>query len=304
MNDYSFLHSDCKIRISYRHNKFFLLTMSIELLRTFLEVAKTRHFGQTADRLYLTQSAISFRIKQLETLMGVALFTRDRHNISLTPAGERLREHAETMLAAWQLALHEVGAPQQTSKISLGCTPNLWDMFLREKLPQWMRLFPESSLCFDIQRSDALEKALATGQLSAVISADQPQSAVFECFKVHTLELILVSHQAVVAFTKLNPQSHVFVDWGGDCNAIQARVFKTLRPRFHTDQGRIAEDILLSHGGSAFLPRQWVNSSLQSRQLFSVPDIESLSHNIYLYYRTPLDSSISQLIEQLRAQIE
>lgn len=278
--------------------------MNIELLRTFLEVAKTRHFGQAADHLYLTQSAISFRIKQLETLMGVTLFTRDRHNILLTSAGERLREHAETMLTAWQMALHEVGAPQDTNGPSVGCTPNLWDMFLREKLPQWMRLLPEASLRFDIQMPVSLEKALATGQLDAMFSSDQLQNTAFEGFKVRTLELILVSHQAVSVFTELNLRDHVFVDWGIDCNTTQTRVFKALTPRFRTDQGRIARDILLNHGGFAFLPRQWVTPSLQTRQLFSVPDIESLHHHMYLYYRTPLDSSISQLIEQLRAQIE
>ena len=40
--------------------------MDTELLKTFLEVQKTRHFGNAADNLYLTQSAVSFRIRQLE----------------------------------------------------------------------------------------------------------------------------------------------------------------------------------------------------------------------------------------------
>ncbi|HEY5717214.1 MAG TPA: LysR family transcriptional regulator, partial [Motiliproteus sp.] len=44
------------------------------LLRTFLEVQKTRHFGRAAEQLYLTQSAVSFRIRQLEELLGVKLF--------------------------------------------------------------------------------------------------------------------------------------------------------------------------------------------------------------------------------------
>jgi len=41
-----------------------------ELLKTFLEVTKTRHFGRAADNLYLTQSAVSFRIRQLESQLG------------------------------------------------------------------------------------------------------------------------------------------------------------------------------------------------------------------------------------------
>ena len=74
--------------------------MNTDLLRTFLEVAKTRHFGDAADNLYLTQSAVSSRIKQLESALGVRIFTRQRNNILLTPAGERLLPHAENLLAS------------------------------------------------------------------------------------------------------------------------------------------------------------------------------------------------------------
>ena len=63
--------------------------MDTELLKTFLEVSRTRHFGRAAEALYLTQSAVSFRIRQLENQLGVNLFTRHRNNIRLTPAGEK-----------------------------------------------------------------------------------------------------------------------------------------------------------------------------------------------------------------------
>lgn len=62
--------------------------MDTELLKTFLEVSRTRHFGRAAESLYLTQSAVSFRIRQLENQLGVNLFTRHRNNIRLTAAGE------------------------------------------------------------------------------------------------------------------------------------------------------------------------------------------------------------------------
>lgn len=64
--------------------------MDTELLKTFLEVSRTRHFGRAAEALYLTQSAVSFRIRQLENQLGVNLFTRHRNNIRLTTAGEKL----------------------------------------------------------------------------------------------------------------------------------------------------------------------------------------------------------------------
>lgn len=78
--------------------------MDTELLKTFLEVSKTRHFGRAAESLYLTQSAVSFRIRQLETQLGTNLFTRHRNNIRLTVAGERLIPYAESLMNTWLLA--------------------------------------------------------------------------------------------------------------------------------------------------------------------------------------------------------
>lgn len=61
--------------------------MDTELLKTFLEVSRTRHFGRAAESLYLTQSAVSFRIRQLENQLGANLFTRHRNNIRLPASG-------------------------------------------------------------------------------------------------------------------------------------------------------------------------------------------------------------------------
>ena len=82
--------------------------MDSELLKTFLEVSRTRHFGKAAETLYLTQSAVSFRIRQLETQVGADLFTRHRNNIQLTEAGERLVPYAEKLMETWLLAKKEV----------------------------------------------------------------------------------------------------------------------------------------------------------------------------------------------------
>ncbi len=110
--------------------------MDTELLKTFLEVHKTRHFGKAAENLYLTQSAVSFRIRQLEQSLGVALFTRFRNNIQLTSAGELLLPHArsviQAMAAAKQLLFLQTGRP----------VPFQWQIaqelaFLLQRLPVW-----------------------------------------------------------------------------------------------------------------------------------------------------------------------
>lgn len=104
--------------------------MDTELLKTFLEVSRTRHFGRAAESLYLTQSAVSFRIRQLENQLGANLFTRHRNNIRLTPAGERLLPYAESLINTWQLAKKEVVRTLQHTELSIGATALLWEAYL------------------------------------------------------------------------------------------------------------------------------------------------------------------------------
>ena len=102
--------------------------MDTELLKTFLEVSRTRHFGRAAEALYLTQSAVSFRIRQLENQLGVNLFTRHRNNIRLTTAGEKLLPYAETLM----VLMYRSKATQKLNNIAYaliigGALGNLFD---------------------------------------------------------------------------------------------------------------------------------------------------------------------------------
>ena len=83
--------------------------MDINDFRTFLEVSRTRHFGQSARNLCVTQSAVSARIRQLEEALGKQLFIRQRNNIQLTPAGEQLLSYAEIITIAWSSARQTIG---------------------------------------------------------------------------------------------------------------------------------------------------------------------------------------------------
>ncbi|VEA09996.1 transcriptional regulator HdfR [Salmonella enterica subsp. enterica serovar Sanjuan] len=104
--------------------------MDTELLKTFLEVSRTRHFGRAAEALYLTQSAVSFRIRQLENQLGVNLFTRHRNNIRLTTAGEKLLPYAETLMNTWQAARKEVAHTSRHNEFSIGASASLWECML------------------------------------------------------------------------------------------------------------------------------------------------------------------------------
>lgn len=62
--------------------------MNYNQIKTFLSVAETRNYSQTAKDLFLAQSVVSYNIKTLEKETGITLFTRNTHEVKLTEAGE------------------------------------------------------------------------------------------------------------------------------------------------------------------------------------------------------------------------
>lgn len=74
--------------------------MELEQLRIFLAVAEARSFSGAARRLFVSHSTTSRTVAALEEELGVRLLERDRHSVSLTPAGETLRAGGERLLHA------------------------------------------------------------------------------------------------------------------------------------------------------------------------------------------------------------
>ncbi|MEU8482563.1 LysR substrate-binding domain-containing protein [Streptomyces sp. NPDC048641] len=77
-------------------------------LRYFVAVAEELHFTRAAERLYVSQPALSKQIRMLERQLGTELFDRDRQGVRLTPAGAALLPHARAVLAAWETGAEAV----------------------------------------------------------------------------------------------------------------------------------------------------------------------------------------------------
>jgi DNA-binding transcriptional LysR family regulator len=73
-------------------------------LRYFREVARELSFTRAAEKLYISQPALSKQIRALERQLGVVLFERDPGGVRLTRAGAELLRHAERMVEGWDAA--------------------------------------------------------------------------------------------------------------------------------------------------------------------------------------------------------
>lgn len=96
-------------------------------LSCFLEVSAQRSFGKAANRLGLSQPAVSKAIAELEAILGSGLLQRSRGGVFLTPAGEAFRRYAETGMAALRDGFESIG---QTTRgegglLAIGALPTV-----------------------------------------------------------------------------------------------------------------------------------------------------------------------------------
>jgi len=276
--------------------------MDTDLLKTFMEVSRTRHFGRAAENLYLTQSAVSFRIRQLEGLLGVELFSRQRNNIQLTPAGEKLIPLAESSVLLEQRIRHEVAiADDRHYQFALGATPNLWDAVLQQKLPALLRR-PGMAVSAMAHSSSALVRQILERSLDLALVFDAPKADELVTREVMSVPLVMVASEKCSEWAKAAELGYVMVDWGTSFRIQHAQEFKGMAaPVLKTNTGRIALDSILMHGGAGYLPATMVAPYLESGELHEVSDVPEMTRQVFASYLSTRkdDELIGDIISQL-----
>lgn len=253
--------------------------MDTELLKTFLEVSRTRHFGRAAEALYLTQSAVSFRIRQLENQLGVNLFTRHRNNIRLTTAGEKLLPYAETLMNTWQAARKEVAHTSRHNEFSIGASASLWECMLNAWLGRLYQLQePQSGLQFEarIAQRQSLVKQLHERQLDLLITTEAPKMDEFSSQLLGHFTLALYYSSPARKKSELN---YLRLEWGPDFQQHETGLIAADEvPVLTTSSAELARQQLSALNGCSWLPVNWAN---EKGGLHTVADSATLSRPLY-----------------------
>ncbi len=272
--------------------------MDLELLRTFLEVNRTRHFGKAADALNLTQAAVSARIKQLESILGVRLFDRLRREIRLTPEGNRLQRHANLLIAEWRKARQDVALGGAMQQLSVGGSVRLWDIVLQDWFHRLRRHQPELAIIAEAHSPEVLTRRLLDGVIDLGFMLEPAQLDVLQIEKVAAIELVLVGKQPRKQVAEALAGNYLMVDWGLSHALEHRRMFPDApEPRIRVSHAKMAFAHLLELGGFAFLPVPMIAESLESGQLHLVADAPTIYRNFYAVF--PLRSAKLVLIKQV-----
>jgi LysR family hydrogen peroxide-inducible transcriptional activator len=146
---------------------------TIKQLRYFLALTETRHFGRAAEACFVSQSAFSNAIKELENSLGAQLVDRNNRNVTISATGQEVAIQARLVLRDLE-SLVEITQGNDAplcGELRLGVIPTVAPFMLPKTLPRLRRAHPELRLYLIEDQTERVYHRLLDGELDVVLLA-------------------------------------------------------------------------------------------------------------------------------------
>ena len=168
------------------------MSVKLELYRVFKEVAETGNISVAAKNLYISQSAVSQSVKQLETALQARLFARSPRGVSLTSEGQMLYQYVRSALGLLATGEDKLSQAQQLllGTLVIGASDTVTSQFLVPYLDEFHRLHPGIRLKIVSGRSAKVLSLLKSGVVDIAFASspsDKSNLLDFPCFETHSV---------------------------------------------------------------------------------------------------------------------
>jgi len=168
------------------------MAVKLELYRVFREVAETGNISMAAKNLYISQSAVSQSIKQLETALQARLFSRSPRGVSLTGEGQMLYQYVRSALSLLSTGEDKLSQAQQLllGTLTIGASDTVTSWFLTPYLERFHREHPGIRLKIVSGRSAKVLSLLKSGVVDIAFAstpADPSSLMDWPCFQTHAV---------------------------------------------------------------------------------------------------------------------
>lgn len=171
--------------------------MHLDRLRTFQKVVELESFSHAAEELFLSQPAVSLRVRQLERELGVSVFERNGGRPTLTAAGAAVLAFAEAVdLAHEQLKNELVALEANQPFVVFGCSPASAKQYVPALAAQVALTAPEVRIRVITLPPDEAAARLAKGEVDFIMTTEPFLSPELEAEHVQTARVFLIAHPA------------------------------------------------------------------------------------------------------------
>ncbi len=247
---------------------------TLKQIQTFMEVARQGSVSRAAERLFITQPAVSMHIRQLEEVFGVALFEPHGRGIRLTDAGRAFADSAMTLMAD----LHELeslmaayaGAKKGRFVLAVVSTAKY---FVPMLLVRFGQLFPDIEVALHIENRENVLGLLARNEADLVIMGRAPANLATEAvaFATNPMGIIAPPQHALagrarIPFAQLAEHAFVVRESGSGTRAAMERLFEqhdvALKVAMEMPSNEIIKQAVMAGMGLSFLSLRTVRQEL------------------------------------------
>ena len=256
--------------------------MDIEAIRTFLAIFDTGSFQAASERVNVTQSTVSMRMKSLEERLGVRLFERSKAGATPTVQGKRLQRYARAMVLAWEEGRQQVAIPSAfDTLLSIGGQYSLWDTLLSDFLPRLRQRLPRVALRAEAAAPFGLMRRVSEGLIDIAILYRPEALANLTIEELLDDELILVTTDPEGGYK----DRFVQIDWGrafSDQN--EAAMLDIVETGVTVDLGSLSARYLIDSTAAGYMPRRMVRAFLATGALHQVEAAPTFKYPIYVVH--------------------
>jgi len=185
------------------------MVLNYDLYKVFYQVADNLSFSQAAKKLYISQSAVSQNIKNLENELNTELFIRSTKKVKLTKAGKILFEHIEpafNLIESGEESIKEINALKR-GEIHIGANDTISKDFLLPYLNKFHQLYPEIQIQITNRTSSTCIELLQQNKVDLIIS-NLPNPKITEEMKVQKIYSFNDIFIAGNEFEEIKEQQH------------------------------------------------------------------------------------------------
>ncbi|QIE55084.1 LysR family transcriptional regulator [Pikeienuella piscinae] len=277
--------------------------MDTELARTFLTIAATGSFIAAAERLHITQSTVSARMRTLEEQLGASLFIRNRAGASLTDAGRRFQKHAALLVRTVEQAHHDVGLAEGIrASVTVGARIGLWDGLMLDWLGDLRRRMTDVSVRAEIGLEAELMQGLIDGRIDIGVMYTPQRRPNLELTHLLDEHLVLVSAAGAPPLDT----GYIHVDWGPEFYTQHGAMHPALGgPALTVNIGWLGLAYLLANGGSGYFPHRQVAALIAAGTLYRPPHAPGFTLSAWLAYQRDrdhrvIDPMLASLVDHAR----
>jgi LysR family hydrogen peroxide-inducible transcriptional activator len=146
---------------------------TLRQLQYFLALTETEHFGRAAERCFVSQSAFSNAIRELENHLGAELVDRTNRTVTITATGQEVAVQARLVLRDVEDLVDTARGPGEplTGELRLGIIPTIAPFILPSALPRLRKQYPDLELLLAEDQTDRIYKRLMDGELDVLLLA-------------------------------------------------------------------------------------------------------------------------------------